>query len=79
MKTLAALTLTALFGASTAFAANPPAQTAPGAAPGTAPATSALMAPGKSREACQKEAKEKKLTDKARVKFEKDCRAGTSS
>lgn len=75
MKTLAALTLTALFGASTAFAASPPAQPAPGAAQ----VTTSVMGHGKSHEACQKEAKEKKLTDKARVKFEKDCQAGTVS
>jgi hypothetical protein len=69
MKLRSALILTALLGASSAFAATPPASST--AAPATAHASKST-----SSKACNKQADEKKLTGDARTSFVKDCRAG---
>lgn len=66
MKLRSALLLTALLGASTAFAATPPATSG-------APAAHEK---GMSSKACNKQADEKKLTGDARTSYVKDCRAG---
>ena len=70
MKLRSTLVLTALLGASSAFAATPPASS------GTTPATHAEKA--MSSKACNRHADEKKLTGEARTTFVKDCRAGKS-
>lgn len=69
MKLPSALILTALLGASSAFAATPPSSS------GDAPAA-IHASKHTSSKACNKQADGRKLTGDARTSFVKDCRAG---
>ena len=69
MKLSSALILTALLGASSAFAASPTSNSG-----GTPTATHSSKST--SSKACNKQADEKKLTGDARTRFVKECRAG---
>jgi hypothetical protein len=75
MKLLSALTLTALLGASAAFAGSTTSTSSTGSTAAPAPAA-AHETKAMSSKACNKQADEKKLTGDARTSYVKDCRAG---